>query len=137
VTGIIGTVDQANNLVNYGNFSGSWASFGVDVNQELYIVSIGGTIFRIKDNELGVDEFNSNLVRISPNPATDNVTISLSNASLKNITLIDMHGRIISSEALPALQTTTVNTSAMRSGLYFVSIETTGGERVTKKLMIE
>jgi len=137
VTGIIGTVNQSNTLVNYGNFSGNWASFGVDVDQELYIVSIGGSVFRIKDNDLGVDEFSSNLVRLSPNPAKDNVTIQVSEATLKNITLIDMHGRIISSEKIPAVQTTTINTSSMRSGLYFVSIETVSGARVTKKLMIE
>lgn len=137
VTGIIGTVDQANNLVNHGNFSGSWASFGVDMNEELYIVSIGGTIHRVKDNNLGAEGFDMSDVSLSPNPATHTVTVDVSQATIQRIDLIDMHGRVISSEETPSVHSKTLNTSALRSGLYFVSVETTSGERSTKKLMIE
>ncbi len=55
-SGLIGTVDNSGNLVVHGNFSGSWVSFGEDVNKELYIIDFGGDIYQVKGGELANTE---------------------------------------------------------------------------------
>ena len=36
----MGTADNNNNLITYGNYGGAWVSFGVDTTDELYLFDI-------------------------------------------------------------------------------------------------
>ncbi|NND88243.1 MAG: T9SS type A sorting domain-containing protein, partial [Flavobacteriaceae bacterium] len=137
VTGIIGTVDADNNLVNHGTFGGSWASFGVDMNQELYIVSISGSIFRVKDNNLGIETEPLSDVVLFPNPAEDYVTLNFTEGSLLRASIFNIKGQKLRSIPITNGQQYTFDTSTLASGLYFMVTESLLGTKSTKKFMIK
>jgi len=82
-----------------------------------------------------------NAVSLYPNPATDLITVNITaNENFKSIlTVRDITGRIV----IPQINVniskgsniTTLNTSSLNSGLYFVSI-TNGAEEVMQKIQI-
>jgi hypothetical protein len=75
--------------------------------------------------------------RIHPNPASDNITISIDDNLLgSTATLTDLTGR-----RMMAVQLSTVNrqlsTADFASGVYFVTVTASDGRSVTKKLVIQ
>ena len=81
-------------------FSGNWVSFGEDVNKELYIIDIGGSIYKIKGGVIaGTEDFSlENSLTMLPNPASANVSFSLKTGIIETIQLYDIGGRIVFSE---------------------------------------
>ncbi len=81
---------------------------------------------------VGREEIISNGLRIFPNPATDMVYIQADN-EIRMVRMINYAGQVIS-ESLVRANETSINTSALRSGIYFLQIETAQGmmiERIT------
>lgn len=138
-SGLIGTVDSGGNLVDYGNFSGNWVSFGEDENKELYIIDIGGTIYKIKGGEIaGTDDnFLEASLNMLPNPASDNVSFSLKNSQLESILLFDIQGRLILSEENISSNKKTISIASLNSGVYFARITSKKGQSVVKKLIVQ
>lgn len=71
-------------------------------------------------------------VRIFPNPFTQNLTVSLGeNTAWMRLDLCDMLGRVVFSAAFserePALESRTINLSALENGVYFCKITTSNG----------
>lgn len=138
-SGLIGTVDSSGNLIDHGNFSGNWVSFGEDINKELYIVDIGGTIYKIIGSQIvGTDEYSlQNSVRMFPNPAFNSVNFTITNGTLKSIFLMDVRGRIIFSEENISENNKTIAVTNMESGIYFAKITSAEGQSILKKLIIQ
>ena len=138
-SGLIGTVDGAGNLVDHGDFSGNWVSFGEDVNKELYIIDIGGTIYKIKGGEIaGTADFSlENSLVMLPNPASENVSFSLKNGTLETIQLFDIRGRTVFSEKNISSTSKTIFISSLNSGVYFAKITSEKGQSAVKKLMVQ
>lgn len=70
-----------------------------------------------------------------PNPATTTFTLSNLPNDAK-IQLIDQAGRVVKTEGT-TLTTTTISTSEMQAGIYFVHVTGKNGETSTQKLVIE
>ncbi|MDP2687796.1 MAG: PQQ-dependent sugar dehydrogenase [Aequorivita sp.] len=138
-SGLIGTVDSSGNLIDHGDFSGNWVSFGEDVNKELYIIDIGGSIYKIKGGEIaGTEDFSlENSLIMLPNPASENVTFSLKTGAIETIQLYDIRGRMIFSEKNISSNTKTVSVSTLNSGVYFAKITLEKGQSTVKKLMVQ
>lgn len=79
------------------------------------------TSFRV----LGVDEYNSLKIVIFPNPANDLINIQAASV-IKNIGIYDLQGRLIDTRSANN-QLTELNISALKCGVYFLSIETEMG----------
>ena len=138
-SGLIGTVDSAGNLVDHGDFSGNWVSFGEDVDKNLYIINIGGDIYKIIGGEIiGSEDFSiENALSMHPNPAFENVTFSLKNDVIENISMMDVRGRVVFSDENISADNKTVSISNLNSGIYFAKITSGKGQSVVKKLIVQ
>ncbi len=137
-SGLIGTVDNAGTIIDHGDFSGNWVSFGEDINKNLYIIDLGGSIYKVKGGVLaGTENFSvENELAIYPNPTSQNVTFSLKNNFLKTIQLYDIRGSLVFSEENISSKEKMVSIENLNSGVYFAKIISEKGESVTKKLII-
>jgi hypothetical protein len=78
------------------------------------------------------ESFNSNVFSIYPNPTTSVLNISNNNnVEIKNISVTDINGRIVKSQAGSLTQ---INVSDLNAGVYFVTIEAAEG-KTTKKFI--
>ena len=138
-SGLIGTVDASGNLTDHGDFSGSWVSFGVDVNKELYIVSIGGSIFRVIDTAIvGTSDFDNQLsIVMTPNPASENLNILVENDQIRSISIVDIKGSLILKEENLLSPSINFDVSSLNTGFYIVKIESKNGKSAMKKLVIK
>lgn len=137
-SGLIGTVDQNGNLTEHGTFGGSWVSFGEDVNNELYIVSITGSISRVRQPvELGVEENIAETFEMFPNPASESITLKLQNSKIEAIFITDVKGSIVLSNSNLNTSRTELNVSDLNTGFYLVNVKTVTGHNIVKKLVIK
>ncbi|MAP81019.1 MAG: cadherin [Aequorivita sp.] len=138
-SGLIGSVNNAGNITNYGSFSGSWVSFGEDVNKELYIVDLNGFIYKVVGSVIANSaEFQQkNQLKIFPNPASNNITFVLNNDNFSNIAIYDVSGRIILSSENVNSNEIRLNISKINSGVYFAKIKSDTGRTFVKKIIIK
>lgn len=89
----------------------------------------------------GIDDINGQVAgyNVYPNPASNQVNIvSTKYTGAKEITIYNMVGQVVSQTQSQGVQTTTINTSALNAGVYFVEIkELSTGNKYTTKLVIE
>lgn len=137
IDGMISTVDSDLNYIDQGSYpSFFWVGLGEDINEELYILDIGGSISKIQGAVLSVPEFDQNSISISPNPASDFVTISSSERNLTSVQIVDIRGSIIMVENFSAKQKT-IATTSLSQGIYIIQILAEDGSKVTKKLVVQ
>ncbi len=138
-SGLIGSVDTNGNLIEHGNFGGSWVSFGVDASQELYVVSIGGSIFRIVDLSLiGNTEFsNPQSIKMTPNPAKENLNIIVENDQIKSLSIVDVKGNMVLRKDNLLSSNVNLDISFLNQGFYIVKIDCESGSSTTKKLIVK
>jgi len=137
----IGYIDATNpaGITFSDQFNGNaFVSFGVDQNDELYIVGIGsGTLYRVVDNNLlGIeDQIQKPEFTLFPNPAQDILEIRVSDLvdASDELSIFDITGKLIQSMILTDVQTT-INLSDFRAGVYFVQLANSG---ITQKLIIQ
>lgn len=138
-SGLIGTVDESGNLTEYGNFSGNWNSFGEDINKELYIVDMGGDIYKIKGGILTetTDFSMENSFLMFPNPSVKNVTFRVKNDLLQTLQIHDLNGKLVYSEESIFENEKTISIESLENGIYFVKITSEKGETSVKKLFVQ
>lgn len=123
-------------------------SFGVDQNNELYIVGASGIIFKLQDLSVGING-NSNeipsgfsLEQNYPNPfnPTTNIYYNVGMTSLVNISVFDMTGKEI---AVLLNETKTAgrysvdwNAGGYASGVYFYKMTINGSQSIEKKMVL-
>ena len=136
----IGSSDSLGNVTFSATFSGNnFVSFGEDVNGELYVASINGTIYKLIDSSLSVPENSLTSVKIYPNPTSSEVYIHNSdNANpIRNIEILDLQGKSILKETNKSQPITYVNTNHLSSGLYFLKVTNDSGSHFIHKLIKE
>lgn len=78
----------------------------------------------------------ANTISIYPNPANNTLNIKHSESNiLVEAVLYDVRGRLITKVDLS--NTTSINTSLLHSGVYFIQIDDVNGNTITKKFIIE
>jgi glucose/arabinose dehydrogenase len=137
-TGMIGTVDQDGNMIDHGNFSGTWTSFGEDVDGELYIAHHGGSIYKIEGGViLDTPDIDENLISMTPNPASDSLFISIKNHTLSDISIKDLKGSEIFTINDMSVSDKMIPISNLSKGVYLVKITSSNGSSIVKKLVIK
>lgn len=93
------------------------------------------------DTQLGTSSVSNTLdqkILVFPNPAKNNVTVSLKEGSIKNITITAIDGKIIFQKGFITLEeSTTLDTSNFHKGVYLITIEDSDRKTCVKKLIKE
>lgn len=138
LNGLIGTVDNDNNLVNHGNFGGTWVTFGEDINGEIYIGDISGSIYKVIGGEIfDTEDFSSSDVAIIPNPASDSLNVSINNSLISSITILDLKGSVVITESNISTSEKLIPIHSLNSGIYIVKIKSESGQSIIKKIVIK
>jgi hypothetical protein len=74
-------------------------------------------------------------ISVSPNPASDNVNISLGTTENGNIRILDVLGKVIYSESIYNGQKN-INVSDFKNGVYFIMVEASGMKAINRKLIV-
>ncbi|MEY5048715.1 MAG: hypothetical protein RLZZ175_2074 [Bacteroidota bacterium] len=72
---------------------------------------------------------------IYPNPATDNVTVSLTESVSGTVSIVDLHGNVVATKSISG-NTSNISTAELASGVYVVKINSDKGIAV-KQLVIQ
>lgn len=79
----------------------------------------------------------NNRIKIYPNPVTNIITIEFLGNEYKYLTFYNNSGQIINRYKISNLKTIQLNKNDFSPGLIFYKIETTGGQYLTGKIIIE
>src|SRR5690606_25481701 len=71
-------------------------------------------------------------ISIYPQPMNENLTIELAD-EIESIVVVDQNGRDVLQETNINLNTITLNTNSLKSGVYFIKITSTSGHILTQK----
>ena len=71
--------------------------------------------------------FSSNSFSVSPNPARDFITVSAPNYSIKQVTVLDLNGRVLLQEAVNKTSQANITISNLSSGIYLMNVVTESG----------
>lgn len=117
---------------------GSWSTFGEDINGELYIASLAnGSIYKLVDGSLGVDEYNLSDFKMYPNPAKNSITLNIDSDLLEQISFYDLQGKLIKEIHQFTSNTITVSTKNFANGMYLIEVLGQNGDIARKKLIIQ
>jgi hypothetical protein len=71
-----------------------------------------------------------------PNPASDAITLWLSNPELCTMSVSDMTGRLVCANQLISNNLSTIDIRNLNKGMYFITVTLKNGERVSKKFCV-
>lgn len=112
--------------------SAHYRYYVTDVASGAYLDSIDITV----NFALGVNSIKQNpTISLSPNPATDNVTVQLGNAETGSVRIVDALGNVVYNEMI-ANGTKSIDVSNFKNGVYFVIIDPSDAKPVNRKLII-
>jgi|GEM_PF-656676 len=137
----IGTVNASGNLVFHGIFGvATITSFGVDIDNKLYLTSFGngGAVFKIKENTpLSINESQlENSFALFPNPASESVTLDFPQRNMEEVAIYDLKGSLLTTENTSNKNNTSIAVSHFSRGMYIVVLTTKTGKKIFKKLIV-
>ncbi|MBZ0326055.1 MAG: PQQ-dependent sugar dehydrogenase [Altibacter sp.] len=135
-SGRVFTVDSTGDLTDWGTFGGSWVSFGVDYQNELYIVDIGGRVLAFDGGDLGTADYDMEEVVMVPNPASEYVNFSFKSDKIATITILDMKGSVLLSEENILASEKNISVTNLSQGIYLVKVISETGGTQLKKLIV-
>lgn len=115
-----------------------WTTFGEDVNGELYIGDISsGSIYKIKDATLGMDETALSHIKLYPNPVNDELTIDFgtSNRQISEVYVYNVQGQQIKTLITFKNNSSKISTKNMAKGMYIMEIFNDAGQKTTRKFV--
>jgi hypothetical protein len=109
----------------------------------MFFVAVDDRLYRIDASEfppVGVEEYENAIgITVAPNPTEDILHITVTDGEIARVEMTDMFGRNVPVEtqciaSLPSQQTT-VNTSALPSGMYVLRVTLRDGAVRTEKVV--
>lgn len=128
---------QLNTAIGIGNYS----SVVKDANDDVYVVYTGSNsldLKKISDKVLSRDSFSKLDAKLSvyPNPATSNITISLSDkTAIQKVAIYNILGDKVITKTIADEAKTNIDVSSLSAGIYFIRTKT-AHQIVSKKLII-
>ena len=135
----IGTINTAGVITWTAALTGGgFTTFGEDINGQLYIASGNGTIYKIIDSSLAVNNFNKNGLSFYPNPAKTEIFIkNTTDITLSKVKIFDLTGKLVLTKAIDNNDAPSVNITSLSSGMYLISVEDVTGNQYQSKLIVE
>jgi glucose/arabinose dehydrogenase len=136
-TAEIGYINGTNSTIVWAlNPTGSITTFGEDMNGELY-AAISGTIYKIIDSSLGLNDFNTNGLSFYPNPARTEIFIkNTTGTELSYVNVFDLTGKKILTKAAEG-ELSSFDISALARGMYVIAVQDLTGNQYQSKLVVE
>ena len=133
-------MDDSSNIQFAGPFSGGLSSFGEDINNELYVAALNtGIIYQVVDANLSVDDVTTTSFNLFPNPAVNQVTLTMETSSdlvsqnrTERLRIFDLSGRTVQTLDITASKTI-FSIADLPAGIYIAQLENSGQ---TQKLII-
>lgn len=120
-------------------FNGGFSAFAEDINGELYVVGlVSGTISRITDANLSIDDESFKSVKMYPNPSDSVLNFDATGTSIQinTITFYNILGKTIKTVTGFTDQSISISTKNMANGIYLVEISDINGNKDTRKLVV-
>lgn len=120
-------------------FSGNLATFGEDINGELYVAGLSnGIVSKIIDTTMSTDDFASQGLVIAPNPASTEFTIKNELLQpIQEIAVTDLTGKTLWRQTVSTESFYTVSTQHWSKGYYVVTVTNIEGKLSHSKLLIQ
>ena len=122
-SGEIGLLNKENDVWDYNlvtpSYNGSWVTFGKDMNDELYVASVNGGLYKIVNAALSSNEIENNNFSIYPNPFSDIINFNNTEESL-DIKIYDINGKNILS--IENYRQNSLDLKNLNSGVYFIKV---------------
>ncbi len=122
--------DQTGNHISVGDDNRIWVLNG---RGNVFISDCAGGSRRVGEKNIDTE---AALVKLYPNPASNQVTISGLHAGTHHITLYNMQGALVLNTTIEANENHTIPLSGIKSGMYILKINGQGTHRVNS-LMIQ
>lgn len=124
--------------INTEAYSSFWV---IDLNNngklELYAGQDLGGIYRYEDDPasgVSVEELNHSSIQIYPNPAKGGISLSTNDGILESMQIVNLQSQVVANQEI-GLSKTTIDVSSFPSGIYFITVLMSNGERITKKII--
>ena len=99
---------------------------------------MSGTIYKIIDSSLAINNFNKNGLSFYPNPAKTEIFIkNNSDVTLSKVNIFDLTGKLVLTKAVDNNDIPSVNITTLSSGMYLISVEDLVGNQYQSKLIVE
>jgi hypothetical protein len=99
-----------------------------------YIVISGDEGFHlVKESNLSVNDNDSDIFSLSPNPANSNVTISSKSAPIFKIEAYNVLGQQVLNQEFSETTSKNINISSLKSGIYLLKVNS----NTTKRLIVK
>lgn len=136
-TGEIGWVSSDGTITWNYNGPNLITTFGEDTNGELY-VAMGGTIYKMIDASLSVNDFGNKGLQLYPNPVQNELVVkNENNLLLRAVTITDLTGKVVLTQGLDVLAENRISVASLSKGIYLATIEGTNGRLFQTKLIKE
>ena len=124
-------------IISTAGVSEVQTSYYFDMTDLLWYYTTSTPMVRMNfDPSVGVNGVEDNLgLRVFPNPANEVINISLNKEVSATLTLLDVSGKVVKTQALNGISTS-INTASLNSGVYFVTIND-GTSVSTQKVVIK
>ncbi len=114
------------------DFEGAWNVYPYFASRNIVISNyLSGGFFLVRESELGIGDYEESAFKISPNPASNYITIDSANELLTDIKIFDVSGKQLYSSEGVNINSKTIDISSFTQGIYFVSVN----NQVTKKII--
>lgn len=123
-----GTITFTPNTFSGNNFT----AFGEGMDGELYVGGkASGTVYSIMDTDLSTTNPITTTFSLYPNPAKNKVHVSnVNNGGNTTVKVFDLGGKLLIQQPLAA--DNSIDTSALRAGLYMLQLDSSNGTAVQK-----
>lgn len=118
--------------------TGFVTTFGEDRNGELYVATSGGTIFKLIDSSLGLNDFNKKGLSFYPNPAKTEIFIKNSTeTTINKVSIFDLTGKLMQKNEVNEGEISSMTIATLARGMYILSAQDTNGNQYQSKLVVE
>lgn len=126
-----------------------WTWLSLNPNTEYYALAIGQNadgqwgelamqLFRTQAGTQGIDAVIKSRISVYPNPATDQVTVSLDGLAVDEVELYDLAGRkVISCQVSADAQSATLSLKGVLPGAYLLRASAKGSMGFTEKVIVK
>ena len=124
-------------IISTAGVSEASTSYYYDMTDNTWYYTTATPMVRMNfDPSVGINKVEDNLgLRVFPNPANEVINISLNKEVSATLTLLDVSGKVVRTQALNGISTS-INTASLNSGVYFVTIND-GTSVSTQKVVIK